>query len=89
MHLLILAKSLYPDNKSSFLLILKDWLKEYENPSRQFLALSIISEIKIKELLEEVYKLRTEIERTRKPPFLKADIKDINRIISILEGYNQ
>ena len=83
-----LAKNLYPENKDVFISILKDWINENDKPSVQIFAVSIIEELKIKELLKDVYFLRTEIESTRKMPYLKDDLEIVNKTISILESCN-
>jgi hypothetical protein len=83
-----LAKNLYPGNKDIFIGMLKDWINESDKPSVQIFALSIIEDLKIIELLENVYNLRTEIERIRKMPYLKDDLEIVNKTISILESCN-
>lgn len=83
-----LAKNLYPENKDIFISILKDWINEKDKPSVQIFALSIIEDLKIKDVLENIYNLRTEIERTRKMPYLKDDLEIVNKTISVLESCN-
>ena len=81
-----LAKNLYTENKDIFISMLKDWINESDKPSVQIFALSIVEDLKIKELLENVYNLKTEIERSRKMPYLKDDLQIVNKTISVLES---
>jgi hypothetical protein len=78
------AKIVYKDNKIELIEVLHDWLLN-DNPNTQLFALLIIKNLKIYELKKDVYSLKSEVIKTRKQPFLRDDLKYVEKTISVLE----
>ena len=81
-----LSEKFYFENKKEMTSIIKDWLNENDKPHLQMLAIVLIRNCKIKELMGELLSLKQNYILNRPMPYLKDDIKVINETILLLES---
>lgn len=79
-----LARTIYSTSQPELIEILRDWLADNSNPPVQRFALNVIDDLKIVQLKLDVENFREAIMKTRKPPFLEADLKAVEETISTL-----